>query len=146
MFIRFLFLTLFFFVLMLSNEQLLGQSIHPGLSAEEREQYIQKALEFRKLGNVYQAIEQVDLILSAGPNDEGALMLKGDLMAQSKQYDLASTIYQQLLDLDDQKIQAQINLSYALFMNNKPELALKQAKSAWEECSGKLFQCYAVEH
>ncbi len=127
------YVTLLLLIFMQPIELVQGQNLQSDLSAEEREHYIQNALQLRKEGAIYQAIEQVDLILSSGSDDQDALMLKGDLLAQSQQYKVASTIYQQLLELDNQKIQAQINLSYTLFMNHKPVLALSQAKSAWEK-------------
>ena len=103
------------------------------LSAETREQYIQKALLLRKAENYAGAIQQLDSILKYKSADAPILLFKGDLQLQSKLYKNAVETYTQLLPLNYESTIAQINLSYALFMNHKPAKALHNAKNAWQQ-------------
>ena len=108
-------------------------TIKQAQTAEQREQLIQKAAQFRKDENYAAAIQQLDTILSYNPADAGILLFKGDLQLQSKLYKNAVTTYQLLLPLNYEKTITQINLSYALFMNHQPAKALSFAKKAWQE-------------
>lgn len=103
------------------------------LSPEVREQFIQKAAVLRKDENYAGAIQQLDSILKYRPADAPILLFKGDLQLQSKLYKNAVETYMLLLPLNYEHTIAQINLSYALFMNHKPAKALHYAKSAWEQ-------------
>jgi tetratricopeptide (TPR) repeat protein len=103
------------------------------LSAETREQYIQKALLLRKEENYAGAIQQLDSILKYKKTDAPILLFKGDLQLQSKLYKNAVETYTQLLPLNYESTIAQINLSYALFMNHKPAKALQNAQNAWQQ-------------
>jgi len=108
-------------------------TIKQSLTAEQREQLIQKATQYRKDENYAAAIQQLDTILSFNPADAGILLFKGDLQLQSKLYKNAVITYQQLLPLNYEKTIVQINLSYALFMNHQSGKALSFAKKAWQE-------------
>lgn len=103
------------------------------LNAEERERYVQKALQFRKEENYSAAIIQLDSILAHNPKDAGILLFKGDLKLQSHLFSEAVAAYKALLPLQYETTTAQINLSYALFMNHQPANALKFAETAWVE-------------
>ncbi|MBC7721031.1 MAG: hypothetical protein H7068_03355 [Pedobacter sp.] len=103
------------------------------LSAEAKEKYVQKALQYRKEENYYAAIQQLDSILVFNQADAPILLFKGDLKLQSKIYKDAVVIYQKILPLNYEKTIVQINLSYALFMNHQPAKALYNAHLAWYE-------------
>jgi tetratricopeptide (TPR) repeat protein len=102
------------------------------LSSEKREQFVQKAIQFRKQEQYAAAIVQLDSILKYQPKDAGILLFKGDLKLQSKLYQDAVDTYKKLLLLNFETTITQINLSYALFMNHKPAKALLFAKMAWK--------------
>lgn len=121
--------TLAFFVLILCNINS-GAQI---LSGEIREQYVQKALQMRVAENYGGAIQMLDSILAHNPTDAGILLFKGDLQLQSKLYSQAASTYKVLLPLKYETTTAQINLSYALFMNHKPANALQFAAEAWKQ-------------
>lgn len=116
------------FIALLSYAQ---EGTKPLLSAEQREQLIQKATQFRKEENYAAAVQQLDTILLNNATDAGILLFKADLQLQSKTYSNAVTTYRQLLPLNYEPTITQINLSYALFMNHQPALALQYAKRAW---------------
>ena len=99
---------------------------------EERELNIRKALELRKEENFSSAIAKLDLILKDKNDDAPILLLKGDLQLQAKNFSDAVKTYKILLPLNYEKTTTQINLSYALFMDNDASTALEYAKSAWE--------------
>lgn len=105
------------------------------LTPETREQYIQKANQYRKEENYAAAIMQLDSILAANPADAGILLYKGDLKLQSNLFGDAVETYKQLLPLNFEATVTRINLSYALFMNHQPAKALQFAKLAWEKDS-----------
>jgi tetratricopeptide (TPR) repeat protein len=126
------FILCFFFQLTVGLKAQQPLSTQP-LSVELREQYIQKAAQLRKDENYAGAIQQLDSILKYNPTDAPILLFKGDLKLQSKMYKNAVETYLLLLPLQYEHTIAQINLSYALFMNHKPAKALYYAKSAWEQ-------------
>lgn len=103
------------------------------INAEAREQSVQRALEWRKQENYPAAIRVLDSVLATSKQDAPLLLLKGDLMLQSRRFDDAATVYMQLLPLRYETTIARINLSYALFMDHKPAKALEYAKLAWEQ-------------
>ena len=103
------------------------------LLPQKKEQYIQRANQYRKEENYSAAIIQLDSILAINPIDAGILLYKGDLKLQSKLFSEAVTTYKQLLPLNFEPTITRINLSYALFMNHHPAKALKFAKMAWEK-------------
>ncbi len=103
------------------------------LSPEKKESYIQKALEYRKNENYGAAINQLDSILAYNNLDAPIMLFKGDLKLQSKLFAEAVNTYKKLLPLNYEHTIVQINLSYALFMNHKPAIALQYAKAAWEQ-------------
>jgi len=105
------------------------------LSPDARETHLQQALQLRKDGNYNSAIEKLDVILTAQSNDAPILMLKGDLQLQGKQYAQAAKTFKILVPLDYENTIAQINLSYALFMDNEASQALLYAESAWQKDS-----------
>ncbi len=105
-------------------------------SPEQRESYIQKALAYRKEENYATAIRQLDTILLQQPQDAPILLFKGDLQLQSKLFKEAVASYKKLLPLNYERTSAQINLSYALFMNHQPSKALHAAKTAWTQDKG----------
>lgn len=96
-----------------------------------REVFIQKALALRKVEDYMGAIHQLDSILKYQPKDEGALLFRGDLLMQSKQFVKAVENLKQLLPLNYEPTITKINLSYALFMSHQPAKALGYAKDAW---------------
>jgi tetratricopeptide (TPR) repeat protein len=102
-------------------------------SPEQRESYIQKALAYRKEENYATAIRQLDTILFQQPSDAPVLLLKGDLQLESKLFKEAVESYKKLLPLNYERTSAQINLSYALFMNHRPSQALHAARTAWTQ-------------
>ncbi|MFZ4543872.1 MAG: hypothetical protein ACOYOA_07470 [Saprospiraceae bacterium] len=103
------------------------------LSPEKREEFIQKAASLRKSENYLAAAEMLDSILAFRPDDAPILLFKGDLLLQGKKFGEAAKTYKILLPLQYETTIAQINLSYALFMNHKPRKALGFAKKAWEQ-------------
>jgi tetratricopeptide (TPR) repeat protein len=103
------------------------------LSAEKREAYIQKAIQLRREESYNGAAAQLDSVLIHNPADAPLLLFKGDLLLQAKQFADAVFAYKQLLPLNFEPTITQINLSYALFMNHRPALALRYAKKAWQQ-------------
>ncbi|MFY7965369.1 MAG: tetratricopeptide repeat protein [Chitinophagaceae bacterium] len=103
------------------------------LSGEQREAYIQKAIQYRKQEKQNDAIKCLDTILSYNKADAQILLFKGDLLLELKDYPKAINVLKALLPLNYEKTISQINLSYALFMNHKPAVALGYAKQAWTE-------------
>lgn len=103
------------------------------LDGAQREAFVQKAIQLRKAENYTAAIQQLDSILAKNPKDAGILLFKGDLKLQSKLFGEAVDTYKELLLLDYEKTTAQINLSYALFMNHHPAKALHYAAEAWSQ-------------
>lgn len=102
------------------------------LSAEQKEQWLQKALSFRQQERYDTAIQYCDSILNADPKDGPIQLLKGDLMLQAGKYKLAGEVYTALDEQDFENTIVKINLSYALFMAHHPAQALKFANLAWK--------------
>lgn len=102
------------------------------ISAEQRQQYLEEAQEWRAKGELGQAVKRLNYILAENPNDAPTLLFKGDLLAQQNLFSEAAEIYQQVLHLEYQPVIAQINLSYALFMSGKAKSALLFAEKAWQ--------------
>ncbi len=105
------------------------------LTTEQREKFIQQAVQLRAAENYISAVQQLDSILISNPLDAPILLFKGDLLLQAKQYSAAVTVYKKLLPLNFESTVTHINLSYALFMNHQPSHALLYAKKAWVENS-----------
>ncbi len=123
------FFTLLFLLVVSSALKTWGQ----GLDGAAREAFVQKAIQFRKEENYMAAVQQLDSILAKNPKDAGILLFKGDLKLQGKLFNDAVGTYKELLLLDYEKTTAQINLSYALFMNHHPAKALHYAAEAWRQ-------------
>ncbi|WP_343561424.1 cellulose synthase subunit BcsC-related outer membrane protein [Sphingobacterium sp.] len=127
---------LLLFVLFLLNSTIfcIGQNVvsTTGLSNEQREAYIQRALIFRKGEDFGMAIRVVDSILAMQPKDAGAILLKGDMQLQQRAFGDAVKTFESLLDLNYEPITIRINLSYALFMQHHPAKAIRYAKMAWD--------------
>lgn len=102
------------------------------LSGEKREQFVQRALKLRGEENYNAAVQQLDSILLYNSGDAPILLFRGDLLLQSKKYQEAVVAYNRVISLKYETTIATINLSYALFMNHKPALALQFARKAWE--------------
>jgi tetratricopeptide (TPR) repeat protein len=128
--LRIFFTLVFFHTVFCSNAQVNEST---PFSGEKREQFIQRAVQFRKEENYAAAIMQLDSILAYNAKDAGILLFKGDLKLQSKLYSDAVETYKVLLPLNYEKAITQINLSYALFMNHQPAKALRYAEKAWDE-------------
>ncbi|WP_019986822.1 tetratricopeptide repeat protein [Rudanella lutea] len=103
------------------------------LTGQQREAYVQKAVQLRKEENYSAAIIQLDSILAKNPKDAGILLFKGDLKLQSNRFSEAVDVYKELLLLNYEPTIARINLSYALFMNHRPAKALYYAAEAWTQ-------------
>ncbi|MBT8219537.1 MAG: hypothetical protein KJP00_06925 [Bacteroidia bacterium] len=101
------------------------------LSAEQRQEKFQKAVLYRGEGNYDMAIQQLDAILLQRTDDAEALLLKGELHTQNQQFKEAVAVYGRLLPMQYKHTIALINLSYVLFMNNKPKEALSYASEAF---------------
>lgn len=102
------------------------------LTAQQREDFIQKANNKRALNQYIEASIFLDSILMHQSNDAPILLYKGDLMLQANLFSKAAKVYLQLIPLNYETTITKINLSYALFMSHKPKQALKYAKNAWE--------------
>lgn len=133
---KFLKIFLFYSALCIALVATSQQSNNIKLTPEIKEQFIQKALQFRKEEKYYEAITQLDSILHYNENDAPILLFKGDLKLQSKLYAQAVDVYKKILTSGYEKTIVKINLSYALFMNHKPAKALKYAHIAWDENKG----------
>ncbi|MBB6324734.1 tetratricopeptide (TPR) repeat protein [Algoriphagus iocasae] len=105
------------------------------LDPATREQFIQKASEFRTQEKYGEAISQLDSILLHNPEDSQILLFKGDLCLQNQDFAQAVAVFNQLIPLDYEPTIVKINLSYALFMNKKPSKALEAAYRAWSQDS-----------
>lgn len=103
-----------------------------GLSLEKREVFLQEALQLRSEENYLEAISLLDSILVSNLKDSPILLLKGDICLQAKDFSQAADTYRLLIPLDFEKTIVRVNLSYALFMDRKPSLALQEAFQAWE--------------
>lgn len=123
------------FVLSVTGLGALAQATKGAVSAAEREQSIQRALEWRRQENYAAAVLVLDSLLAINNSDAPLMLLKGDLMLQSRRFDEAANVYRQLLPLEYETTIARINLSYALFMNHKPAKALEFAQMAWQKDS-----------
>jgi tetratricopeptide (TPR) repeat protein len=95
--------------------------------------YIGQASKFRKLERYHESIGQLDSALLIFRNDPSILLFKGDLLLELKDYGSAVKTLKGILPTNYEKTITRINLSYALFMNHKPALALKFAHEAWQE-------------
>lgn len=124
---------LLYFVFSIFGLNSLAQVTPRAISPEAREQSIQRALEWRRQENFSAAVMVLDSVLAFNKTDAPLMLLKGDLMLQSRRFDEAATVYKQLLPLQYETTIARINLSYALFMNHKPAKALEYAQLAWEK-------------
>jgi hypothetical protein len=127
-------ITVFFFLLIITTalhaqEQ---QTVSP-LSANKREEFIQKALVLRASQDYLGAIVQLDSILKYNAKDAAAMLFKGDLLMQAKQFKQASINLNKLLSLNYEPTLTKINLSYAMFMDHHPAKALNFAKEAFQE-------------
>jgi tetratricopeptide (TPR) repeat protein len=125
-------LSTIFFILICSVQLKAQKEASTILKPEIREAIIQKALALRKQENFGGAIAQLDSILSYQPKDAGALLFKGDVLMQSKQFSKAVENLKKLIPLNYEVTITKINLSYALFMSHHPSKALVFAKEAWE--------------
>ncbi|WP_026951451.1 DUF4184 family protein [Algoriphagus mannitolivorans] len=105
------------------------------MSAEVREQWIQKATALRAEEKFLDAIACLDSILVSNPVDAPILLFKGDLSLQAKDFGQAVSTYKALLPLDYEATITRINLSYALFMGRNPGKALNAAYEAWAQDS-----------
>lgn len=101
------------------------------LSEAKRQSYISEAQGMRSDENYRGALVFIDSILSTNPSDVQILLLKGDVLMQSNDFNGAVTTLKRLLQLQYHNAVARVNLSYALFKCHKPEKALYQAKEAW---------------
>lgn len=122
---------MFFFILIYSLQLKAQNESLDFMKPEAREALIQKALALRKQENIDGAISKLDSILFYQPKDAGALLFKGDLLMQSKQFAKAVVNLKRLIPLKYETTITTINLSYALFMNHQPAKALHFAKEAW---------------
>ncbi len=104
-----------------------GKSPWPEMQKNLRIGY---ALQFRAAENYLAAVKQTDTILQAMPTDPGTLLLRGDLLLQSKRYGDAASNYAQIVPLNFEKTTVLINMSYALFMKHNPGKALAKAELA----------------
>lgn len=102
------------------------------LTPEKRESFIQQALQLRKEENYLGAVKKLDSILMYNQTDAPIYLFKGDLLLQAKKFGDAINTYQEVIKLRYETTIATINLSYALFMNHKPVMALRYAQKAWE--------------
>ena len=97
-----------------------------------KQQYIEQATALRKTEKYKEAIKVLDSALLLFKDDPSILLFKGDLLMEAKDFGTAVKTLKIVLPTDHEKTITQINLSYALFMNHKPELALQYARNAWE--------------
>ena len=97
-----------------------------------KEKYIVQATKLRKTEHYKEAIKVLDSALHIFKDDPSILLFKGDLQLEANQFASAVKTLKSLLPTDYEKTITRINLSYALFMDHKPELALKFAQHAWE--------------
>jgi tetratricopeptide (TPR) repeat protein len=122
-----------------------AQQIQPALLPEKREMFLQQASKLRQEENYTGAIQQLDSILNLQPKDAPVLLFKGDLQLQNKQFGMAAGTYQKLLPLKYESTITRINLSYALFMNHHPMMALQFAQDAWRQNpanSSAIVNCF----
>ena len=121
-------------LLLLGNRHILPAQVSntATLSGALKEQWIQKATALRAQEDYSGAVQQLDSILYMQPADAPVLLFRGDLLLQAKRFAEAATTYKTLLPLQYEPVIVQINLSYALFMNHHPALALQYARKAWE--------------
>lgn len=121
------------FLLQFSASSIFAQTVaNQPLSAEKREQHIQKAAQLRKDERFAEAILQLDTIILHNPSDGPMLLFKGDMLLQSKRFSDAVVTYKKLVPLNYESTIAKINLSYALFMGHQPANALHYAQLAWQ--------------
>lgn len=110
-----------------------AQENKSNINPQNKNEIIERASRHRQEENYFLAILALDSILAVNPKDAGILLFKGDLNLQRKNYTEAVKTYKEILPLNYEKTIVQINLSYALFMNHSPALALNYAQKAWEE-------------
>ena len=103
------------------------------MNPQSKNGIIERANHLRKLENYSGAIQVLDSILNIDPKDASILLYKGDLNLQRKNFKEAITVYKEILPLKYETTIVRINLSYALFMNHSPAIALQYAKKAWED-------------
>lgn len=94
---------------------------------------IERANLLRAQENYTSAIQALDSILEEEPQAASILLYKGDLNLQRKNFKEAVKVYKEILPLKYETTIVRINLSYALFMNHSPAIALQFAKKAWED-------------
>jgi tetratricopeptide (TPR) repeat protein len=94
--------------------------------------YIIQATTLRKTEHYKEAIKVLDSALLIFNDDPSILLFKGDLQLEANHFASAVKTLKSILPTDYEKTITRINLSYALFMDHKPELALKFARHAWE--------------
>ena len=128
---NFLFLFLFLLLSAGTIQAQVDPKIEP-LPHNIKEQLILRATEYRTKGDFSSAIIQLDSILAKNPMDAPILLFKGDLLLESKKFIEATQIYESLIPLNFEQTVTKINLSYALFMNNKAAKALEFARKAWD--------------
>ena len=120
-------------------------SVNAGLSQQTadisslKQKYIQQATELRKTEKYQEAIKLLDSALLLFKDDPSILLFKGDLLLEAKDFGAAVRTLKIVLPTDYEKTITRINLSYALFMNHKPELALQYARNAWENDKGNVY-------
>ena len=100
------------------------------MNPQSRSGIIERANHLRKLENYSGAIQVLDSILNIDPKDASILLYKGDLNLQRKNFKEAVKVYKEILPLKYETTIVRINLSYALFMNHSPAIALQYAKKA----------------
>lgn len=110
-----------------------AQESRKSLESKVKNEIIERANILRQQENYSGAIRALDSILAVSPKDANILLYKGDLNLQRKNFKEAVEVYKTILPLNYEKTIVQINLSYALFMNQSPAIALQYAKKAWEE-------------
>jgi len=109
-----------------------GSSQHAADISSMKQQYIEQATALRKTEKYKEAIKVLDSALLLFKDDPSILLFKGDLLMEAKDFGTAVKTLKIVLPTDHEKTITRINLSYALFMNHKPELALQYARNAWE--------------
>ena len=103
------------------------------INPQTKNEIIERANLLRSQENYSGAIHALDSIIAVDPQDAGILLYKGDLNLQRKNFNEAVKVYKEILPLKYETTIVRINLSYALFMNHSPAIALQYARKAWEE-------------
>jgi tetratricopeptide (TPR) repeat protein len=127
----------------ISIEEVENTKMHNVNSNEDDFQiYLERGNEFKKQGNLLEAIEQYQIALTRNPKSVPALRELGDLYKAQEKIDEAIKFYQQAIALESNRAGLYVKLADALSKQGKFEEAISFYEKATQLKSDLYYQVY----